>query len=239
MSAILLNVVYSGYAGVSIKCGFGNYEFPDPRIGAIYSCNNAEITFSADASRNVTAITGGHQAGKDNSYVYGIRLSNLTQLTFMPRLLETWFPNMYAIQISNTNLFQLSQADLKPFPQLLFFKAYGSNLETIDANLFAYNPLLRSISFNSNHIKNIGKDTFTNLNQLSELFLSGNDCINKWSDTRDGVVALTAQLPNLCPPLQCTQNISDNEDLMTEIQELKQTIRRLKDESKTIGRLLH
>lgn len=201
VSAILFNCIYFSYAGVSIRCYFHDFEFPDP-VNYLYSCDNGIVTLDPEGSTNVTSITGTHEAGKTNADVYGIRMPNQTYLTFLPSKLETHFPNLKSIQISNTNLLSVTPAELQPFPQLIFFKTYGGNLTSVDGHLFTHNPFLQYISMNENLIQHVGHDLVTHLANLTNLYFSANVCINQYAETRDGVMALNALLPVRCPPLQ-------------------------------------
>lgn len=231
MIAILLNFISLGLAGVSIRCFFGYFDYPQP-VGLTYTCNNAIVTLSEDGSKIVTEILGSHPTGKTHFDVNGIRITSQSYVTFLPQNLQSFFPNLTCIETSNTNLQQITQRELRPFPKLEFYKAYGGSLTTINGNLFRHNPKLRYISFNTNLIKSVGADLVTYLDNLSNLYFSGNECINKYNETRDGVLELNALLPQRCPPVTCSDPCifqieeleEDVEDLMAEVRELKQTL---------------
>lgn len=81
--------------------------------------------------------------------------------------------------IINSKLKEINHDDLAQFPNLESLWLHSNELKIIETNLFASNLKLKEIDLSRNKIWFIGQDTFKNLNELREVKLEKNVCIDK------------------------------------------------------------
>lgn len=167
-------------------------------IRADYSCL-AKITLSGD-ERNVTEVTGVHQAERSNSDVILFMVENQLQLTVFPGNLIHFFPNVEKIVIINTSINRISRRDLQGMPGLRTFQITTGKLTEVRNDLFLDNPLLEVVIFQRHQIKHFGDRVFDPLPKLNELHLQWNPCISKYVMNRANVLNLIAEIRKTCPP---------------------------------------
>lgn len=177
-----------------------NFKMMNPLPGYRYSCEAVVIDSGSASLENVTGV---HLADKSNEDVVYLRIVN-QYLEFVPEGIADFFINLEALTIQVSSLRTISANDLKPFPRLVFLYLFRNELTTIDGDLFKYTPHLRYASFELNRIQHIGYDLVSNLNNLTELWLTGNVCIDLHASNRDVVLLLASRLSVLCPPLDDT-----------------------------------
>lgn len=83
---------------------------------------------------------------------------------------------------------------------------YGNNLEIIEKDLFEFNPNLEVIHLNINKILHIDPNVFNKLNDLMELYLDGNTCINMKAENDLAKVQKVIRIAKVW----CTQTENDN-----------------------------
>lgn len=218
---LLLVAVIAGFTvldAVQFNCMFWHYRLD---IGVLYTCNPT-VNFSGSAT--LENITGVHKSGYSNDEVEFLLIES-QELPFLPQGIVKFFKNMKALHFAYPKVLSISAQDLQPFPKLESFVLYGSNLPSIDGDLFSFNPMLQYIDLRSDKIQHIGQGLVTNLNHLRFLHLGGNTCIDKGAANRTAVVELAAQLPVLCPPLpsKCSCN-GEIKELREENQKLKAAV---------------
>lgn len=177
---------------VQFNCNFGSSDFEDLR--SYYTC---KPTVTLTASTTLEKQTGGHDWFHSNDNVDGLVIIK-QNLPFFPQGIGNYFRYLKAIEFSTTNLNSISANDLKPFPQIEWLKLYESNLTSLDGDLFKFSPLLKFLSLKNNKIQHIGPDLLTKLNNLVNLYLQGNDCIDRYANSRAAVTQLATQLTALC-----------------------------------------
>jgi len=123
-------------------------------------------------------LTGAHIAGMSNKNVTNFHAYN-TNTKYFPKGLELIFKNLKRISIIDGPLKELTQEDLEPFPELVEMYLYNNDIEVLEDDIFNFNPKLAIIQLNNNKLRAIGDDVFNNLNNLVNLNLSHNLCINK------------------------------------------------------------
>lgn len=170
------------------------------KFGGAYSCIP---TVTLTGSTSLESVSGVHQTGSTNDKVGCIWIER-QNLPFFPQGIVNFFKNLRALYFFETILQSISAEDLQPFPQLELLGLYMVNLTSLDGDLFKFNPLLKYISLGNNKIQHIGHDLVTNLNNLEDLSLFGNICINQSAKNRTAVAELAPQLSVLCPPLDPT-----------------------------------
>jgi len=97
---------------------------------------------------------------------------------FFPRGLEKVFKSLRSIYIHFSKIQEVSQADLKPFPNLIYFDIRESEIRFFEDGTFNFNPNLEVVWLTGNKIFHFGLNVFKNLIKLSYLGLTSNMCMN-------------------------------------------------------------
>lgn len=85
-------------------------------------------------------------------------------------------------KFKNTNLKEVHQKDIKPYPDLQILELKNNHIEVIEEDLFDENPNLINVNFQDNRIwffDAYAVKKLKNLGSLSKLLLQNNVCINK------------------------------------------------------------
>lgn len=82
-----------------------------------------------------------HLGHSTNSEVQALKIDGHA-LTIFPSSIEKTFNNLLAIYINDGELVQITQSDMKVFPLLRYLDLFGNKIETIDGDLFKFNPNL-------------------------------------------------------------------------------------------------
>lgn len=164
-------------------------------LGNVYTCF---ATVTASESPTLDSVTGDHQLPRDNDDVECLLISS-QNVPSIPEGINLFFPNLIALLIGGSSLQSISAQDFQPFPQLLYLDLPHNQLVSLDGDLFEFNPLLQMLYLNGNNIRHIGHNLVENLEDLVELNLSGNECIDSNARNRDEVLELAAEFTALCP----------------------------------------
>lgn len=173
----LIFVKFSPIHALKIDC-----EFNLRSIGSFYgySCSVINI-FDFEGGQGVTEIRGAHQNVLTNFDVTGFFIEDARNLTFFPLDIENFFPNIVAIRLQKSNIVTLNGNELAHFINLYLINfATNYNLDRISGNLFASNPLMRSISItNSRNLEFVGENLLDHLENLEHVNFTNNLCINE------------------------------------------------------------
>lgn len=147
-------------------------------MGKVYQCNTQNSLSSLSREDLVIeSATGTHTSLKTNDDVIAFQAFD-KGLEFFPRGLDKVFKNLRAIYIHISKIQDFSQADLKPFPKLIFFEISNSEIRFIEDETFDFNPELEVIWLLNNNIFHFDTNVFRNLNKITWLGLTSNVCIN-------------------------------------------------------------
>lgn len=160
-----------------------------------YTCN-ARVINVGDL-RSVSDVSRNHLAGKNHYSVNGILFSN-QGIRVLPTNIDVFFENIETIQVT-ISLEEISQDDLSKFPKLKELHLNSNKIQVIDSNLFAGNPLMTSISFISNPIRNVAPEVFDRLSNLINLRFDGVTCHSQAAFNRNDVSKLIAVIAVKCP----------------------------------------
>jgi len=128
----------------------------------------------------------------------GFRIYNITTRYF-PRGLDGLFKNLKVIEISNGQLKEIHQTDLKPFINLEVLYFQSNDIEILENGLFDYNKNLTYILFNKNKLVHIDGSVFEKLHHLTDLYLYGNECINDFTVNNSTVLQkITKTIKSQC-----------------------------------------
>jgi hypothetical protein len=201
-AAAVIFAVIAGFAtvvtGFTVNCNFGINGFIG--IGSVYNCLATNITESSN--HTVTNVIGTHNSGKTNEDVKAVYIVGNYRLSFVPRGLTNFFPNLIGYYLSSTTFDALNGDELDEFGEkLVWFAVTGSNLTTISSRLFDSTPNIAYVFFYSNKLQRVGRDLFTavNVTQLGNLYFKSNTCIDRYANNKTDIVALINQLQVSCP----------------------------------------
>jgi gas vesicle protein len=163
---------------VDIRCNYQTDSWI--AVDSVYECiPQNTLNIKSRESAVINSNNGSHLSGMSNSDVAGFYSSGSSRvIEYFPRNLENIFTNLKMIWIWYGRLKEIQQSDLRPFSKLVRLNLEYNDIEFLEDGLFAYNPELAYVGFQSNKKIHIGSQVFDNLNKLSWLYLGGNTCIN-------------------------------------------------------------
>lgn len=220
-------ITFNDVTSISIDCSFRHFD----ALG--YCCDPTSIQITSKNDRTVTSVSGSHQGGLGNGNVKCLRIHKKV-VNYMPRNLETFFPNLDAIQVVDTNLVEVTVDDFKPYGSKLIRVHFDKvEIAVVEADLFKYNPNLEFVSFYFAKVRHVENGAFANLNRLITLYFESNPCINANAvNDRTGVLSLINRVEVYCKDAYFDRQHSNAipSSLTNEIQSLKQEIAQLRTE---------
>lgn len=163
----------------------------------IYECELKEGTITSKKDRLVTNIYGTHVHNKTSNDVKSF-LTYKKQMSFMPKGIEQVFKNLIILDIYSADLLEVHIDDLQPFPELRYISFMFNKLETIEFDLFVYNPKLEFLVLYGNRIQFVN-DAFDILPSLRFLSFEQNRCYSgEAKDDRLAVLELMKKIHEKC-----------------------------------------
>lgn len=191
LSFLALCLIDKG-ASISLNCEFGHKMWDYHEDYSNYMCETIQIEeILTQNNREITEVTGDHSSHENLSDVKGFNVENKT-VSYVPKNLLKFFPNIRALEIINCHLKEIRSEDLEPFGEKLNFLHLNDNdIEYLEQDLFAKNPNLLSLKFNNNNIKFVHAALFENLNQLRTLWMdTRNPCFEGIEDVLEVEIAI-------------------------------------------------
>ena len=148
-------------------------------VGNIYYCyvdNNPNIL--TQKSAQIIGISGSHGSSESNDDVLGF-YARYKKIHCFPQGLEKYFKNLKVIIIGHCELKEIHQADLKPFPDLVYLYLFDNAIEIIEEGLFDFNPHLEFVRFEESKIIHIDPNVFDHLDKLSHFWFYLVPCVNQ------------------------------------------------------------
>lgn len=224
-AAVLLITFDQQITAIDITCAFS-------KNGLGYLCDATNIEITSRNDRTIKSISGNHQPGMSNEDVRFFRTNGKT-VNFMPRNLESFFPQLEVIQIMNSKLGIVTMDDFKPFGANLKKVWFNGNLISIvDADLFKHNPNLEFIAFFHTKVKHVENGAFDHLKKLTTLHFEANLCHNANAvNNRAGVLGLIEKIQEKCKDFGYAM-------LRDEITELNEGMLKMKKNLKIVSNLM-
>lgn len=167
-------------------------------LSSTYSCYQPSLA-NINESEYLTAVYGQHSIGKSNVDVKGLIIDDIISLTYFPKSIEAFFPNLVAIRIRDTGIRALSGHELDPWVDLFWFKfQHNRNVVRLPPNLFDSTPQLKYIDFYNNNIKHVGEDVFSSLTNITLMDFRYNHCVNQLANNPVQFQALINHLRTNC-----------------------------------------
>lgn len=184
--------------GTTLNCKLDHYarHWPAEYTG-LYTCNTINLVVN-NVNVSVDGIIGTHIDYNGNK---DIRVLDIAYQTcrFMPKNIETFFPNLIGIVINNSNLTSIVAKDLQPHQQLKFVWFSENMIHKIESNLFKYNIGIEYISFWKNPLMHVGPKLLDSLTLLKDVHFTNCRCINMQS-IGINIDELKRELAFTCPP---------------------------------------
>lgn len=159
-SLVLVSIV----DGIMFNC---NYAIRTQwNVNDIYSCE-AQVLFLGHEC-NLIEVSRNHMAGMNNSDVKLLAISSQLDVTFYPRNVYQFFPNLEAIYIYDTAIEEMTEEDLQGMQSLKQFQLVQANVVAIRNDWFIGAPNLVSIQIHSQPLQHIAPRVFDHL-RLNEL----------------------------------------------------------------------
>lgn len=181
---------------INVDCSYNIWEWTG--LGNTYTCqvqNSLSITTPEETV--ITSNSGKHNHGRSNENVHGLSISG-TKVNYFPRGIKDVFKNIKGIEITRCHLKQVTQDDLKMYPDLVYLYLAENDIKVLEAGLFEFNPKLKVISLSQNEISKIHPQVFDNLNQLMHLWIRSNTCIDMLASDEDEVRDVVQQIKAQC-----------------------------------------
>lgn len=179
-------------------------------LGDVYLCQ-PQVISDEDDSGVLENVLGEHLESKTNDDV-GMLNVYQQNLSFIPKDIPDFFPNLRGLNWHESDLAKLSSEDLKPFPKLLYLGMRFTQLTTVDSDLFEHTPNLQYITFAGSQIHHVGADLVTHLKDLRILDFQLNKCIHRIAKTPEQVAKMNEDLPTECPPWIKAENVDEPVD---------------------------
>lgn len=191
---LLLAVHFELSWSLALNCTYGTQTFAP--IGSMYTCEAGVLNDEGDDD-TVTWIYGTHLAGKTHSDVHGFVIQS-EGLKFIPKNVESFFPNIRALDVYDNLITSISNFQLRPFAHLVHFAAIDNEITSLDSDLFAGLPFLSYVSFSNNSIRHVGHDFL--MPSLGKIYFDSNDCISYIAENATQIDKLRFDLLLKCPP---------------------------------------
>ena len=218
-SLIFILSIISTVRAVTFNCEFRFVE--SLNLFSTYSCDDP-IVSNVNESENLTAVSGTHMSGKTNNDVKGLFINHVPHLTFIPRGIENFFPNLQALGSFNTSISTLNGDELEPFTNLYWFRFVNIHgFERVPGNLFSSNPSMRHVDFSNNNIKHVGENFLNNNTNMIRLEFDNNYCVNQ-SAKYTSIPPLIDHLRTNCTDIEVTTeepSCGDFNEIICELQE--------------------
>lgn len=197
---ILINIfvfLFSNVCSITLECEFRDDNWGGGKYG--YECYVKSINITSKNNRTITEIIGSHIGNRSNCDVVQFDC-RVPILNYFPLNLENIFPNLETIVVANFgDLQELNAEDLKPFGTKLKHIFLGENsLETIDFDLFRYNPNLELFAWYMNKVKHIDDGAFDSVPKLSNVLFLDEKCSEGRSNDRLSTIKLIKRAERNC-----------------------------------------
>jgi Leucine rich repeat len=178
-------------------------------IGPQYICQvplNSDPKITEYLTKDVNFDINHEIESKTNDDVRGFQTIAVRfpypKIHYFPRGLHKTFKNINTLEINRTGLKEVNREDIEPFPELLYVRFAGNQIEVLEEGLFASNKKLQQLYLYNNPIKFIHPSVLDNLNSLTSLSLQTTSCIDDYSYNDADKVK---KIVNLAKD-QCTKN---------------------------------
>jgi len=182
---------------LNLECNFNMHSYAT--ISLVYRCEvTTNVSIKSPEDAVIESVSGTHMSGKSNDDVIAFNAESKV-VEYLPKGLEKFFKNLKVIRISIGQFKEISQLDLKPFPNLLYLQLDSNYIEILEDNLFVNHPNMQVVWFQSNKMLHIGKNVFNKMNKITWLGFGSNPCIDTYAnDDSSKAIAIIESLKTKC-----------------------------------------
>lgn len=148
-------------------------------------------------NENITSVDGEIEYQGDHQNTTTLFIDSQI-VHFLPRRIEKFFPELKEIVIINSKLKSINKSDLKHFMRLNSLDLSGNGIESLDGDLFEFNPEIGYVNFSGNQIKFVGENIFNSLLKLKHANFLENICINDVAKSKTEISILTEKIGKRC-----------------------------------------
>lgn len=170
-------------------------------IGNSYTCQirNFNVTLQ---NQSITKVSGSHYARSTDQNVRAFEISSQI-CHFLPQRIKNFFPNIELLQVRGSRLKRISKKDLQSFPNLLVLHLHANDLESLDNDLFSFNPQLVRIDFRHQNLKLVGYKIFDSLANLKLADFQSSGCVDFYGQSgSEGIENLRTEIRVNCLPIE-------------------------------------
>lgn len=148
------------------------------------------------SAENITSVDIPNTENITSFYIY---LS--PNCHYIPKNVAKHFTNIKVLVVARSGLKVVRQQDLEPLKKLENLYLDYNQIQSLDGNLFTFNPNIAYINFSNNQIKTIALDAFTPLKMIKELGFGENICLDKKANNENEVQELLIEMKLKCAPV--------------------------------------
>lgn len=111
------------------------------------------------------------------SFIKRLYIRNGT-VNFIPMNMAYFFPNLIELEISDSHLKWIEQANIRDLKKLKLINFEKNDIQALDKGLFAFNKELEKIIIRENKLGFVHKDVFLHVHKLRSIDIAGNVCTN-------------------------------------------------------------
>jgi hypothetical protein len=194
-------------------------------------CNLIKDPNITERDTVVTIATGNDENSMNHANVTVFFSRNDYTINYMPRGLNDLFPNLVTIWIQNCHLKEIRQTDLQPFRKLRKLYLNKNDIETIERDLFKYNPKMQRIGLSDNKITRVDPNVFDHLNELRRLGMYGNKCADGYANNRTQILKFISKVTEQCTIKNWMKKIKQEvTKISDQVESQNENIKSLEDE---------
>jgi hypothetical protein len=202
MKSIFLLCFFGLSTAVIFECEFGMHSWSAQDL---YTCYRPKI--SNVELPSLLEVIGVHAQAKADLDVHGLYIQS--EMIFMPKEVELFFPNLKFLQLHLANL-QVITADTLKFPNLVWFSSHTNKLTSVDGDLFKNTLKLQYIAIYNSQLEHAGKGLLDNLRDLQTVEFRLNNCVNVAATNPQAIQQLKQTLLTDCPPKEKAPNTTES-----------------------------
>lgn len=191
---LLLAIITLNYShGFVLECEFGNEEWIN--LGIVFQCKVQGMQIT---SRNsITEVVGAPFRPIRDVKALDVQDQ---RCQFVPADVQTFFPNIEGLQVANSELKELENADMQQFPNLKQLFMSENELQSLENDVFEPCPNIEYVNLGHNNIMHMGTDIFAPLKNLQYCNFAGNSCLDTKMESPNAIQQFSKDIQRQCPP---------------------------------------
>lgn len=193
VKVLLAIISFKCTQGFILECEFGNEEWIN--LGIVFQCKVHGMQLT---SRNsITEVVGAPFRPIRDVKALDVQDQ---RCQFVPSDVQTFFPNVEGLQVANSELKELQNADMQQFPNLKQLFMSENELQSLENDVFEPCPNIEYVNLGHNNIMHMGTDIFAPLKNLQYCNFAGNGCMDTKIESPNAIQQFSKDLQKQCPP---------------------------------------